>query len=59
MENRSSCNGFVLTDELLTLNCARTGEQPLDDLVSSSLQHTFLYSQHATDVPVVAQPFPL
>lgn len=41
--HRSSCNGFVLTDKLLTLNCARTGEQPLDDPINSSLQHMASY----------------
>lgn len=59
MGHRSSCNGFVSTDKLLTLNCARAGEQPLDDPINSSPQHTFFYAQHTTDVPVVAQPFPL
>lgn len=46
MGHRSSCNGFVSTDKLLTLNCARAGEQPLDDPINSSPQHTFFYAQH-------------
>lgn len=59
MGHRSTGNGFVLTDKLLVLNCGGTGEQPLDEPINSSPQHRFLYSQHAMDVPAVAQPFPL
>lgn len=54
-----SHNGFVLTDKLLMLNHARTGEQPLDYPINPFPQHTFFHSQHTTDAPVPAQTFPL